>query len=177
MVPFSTRGDDGSTSLLSGERVRKSGARHDAIGSIDEANSALGFAKTLCRHALTVGTLEWLQHEMFAVGAEAAATPERASELKTRISSQDVAELSSRLSEAESLVEIGDAFVVPGANPGSAALDVARTAVRRAERRLVGLYDAGEMRNEQILAFVNRASDLMFVLARLEAEEQPAKKV
>lgn len=177
MAPFSTKGDNGSTSLLSGERVRKSGARHEAIGSIDEANSVMGLAKTLCGHDLTRKTIEWLQEKLFVVGAEAAVRPERVADLGARISESDVEEVSSQLSQAESLVEIGDSFAVPGGNPGSAAIDVARTAMRRVERRLVGLHDRGELANKNILAFINRASDLLFVLARLEAEEQPAKRV
>lgn len=156
--------------------MRKSGERHEAIGSVDEANSVMGLAKTLCRHELTRDTIEWLQGKILAVGAEAATRPERAGDLKGRICESDVEEISKRLSEAESAVSIGRGFAVPGANPGSAAVDVARAAVRRAERRLVALFDRKEISNGHILAFVNRAADLLFVLARLEArDEHPAQ--
>jgi cob(I)alamin adenosyltransferase len=177
MVPFSTKGDDGSTSLLSGERVRKSDDREEAIGSLDEANSAMGLAKSLSFHPLTRDTIEWLQGMMFVLGAEAASNPERAKELRERISASSVEEVSRKLQETESLVAMPRGFSVPGANTASAAVDVARAALRRAERRLVGLSDRGDMANPHILAFANRAADLLFVLARLEADRGQERSI
>ena len=177
MVPFSTKGDDGSTSLLSGERVRKSGDREEALGSLDEANSAMGLAKSLSFHRLTRDAIEWLQGKMFVLGAEVASRPERAKELKERICASSVEEVSGKLQETESLVAMPTEFSVPGANTPSAAVDMARAALRRAERRLVGLSDRGDIANPHILAFVNRAADLLFVLARLEEDREQERGV
>jgi cob(I)alamin adenosyltransferase len=180
MVKIYTRkGDDGTTSLWYGGRVAKTDARTEAYGSIDEANSALGAARALCKaddQAELHATILSLQRNLFVAGAELATSPEAADRLQdgvSRITDEMVEALESDIDRYMSQVDLPPHFVIPGGTELSAALDVARSAIRRAERRLVELRDTEGLASDAVLRFVNRASDLAFALARFADEPDP----
>jgi cob(I)alamin adenosyltransferase len=181
MVKIYTRkGDDGTTSLWYGGRVRKDSARTDAYGTFDEACSALGVARALCGEAgqaeLAADILR-LQDDLFVAGAELATAPEAAERLEDGVSRVTAA----MVEEAEELIDrymaevtLPPKFVIPGGNLLSAQLDVARTVIRRAERRVATLVAEGEIASETLVHFVNRASDLVYAMARWADIEDPA---
>ncbi len=175
---YTRKGDDGTTGLLfGGDRVSKAALRTDAYGTTDEAVSALGVARAALghltdRHEARLATLVLrLQRELFVVGAELATHLDRRSRLvdgTTRVTAAMVAALEDEIDALEALVEQPKEFVVPGESEIGAALDVARTTVRRAERRAVALADAGELPGDsQVVPWLNRAADLLFVAARV----------
>ena len=180
MVKIYTRkGDDGTTSLWYGGRVAKTNPRTEAYGSIDEANSSLGVARALCKsenqrdlHA----TILSLQQELFVAGAELATAPDAADRLQdgvSRITDGMVDALEVDIDRYMNQVDLPPHFVIPGGTELSAALDVARSAIRRAERRVVELRDAEGLASDTVLRYLNRASDLVFALARYADEENP----
>ncbi len=176
------RGDDGTTGLLfGGERVRKDDLRTEAYGAVDEAVAALGLARAELNMKAQYGVLQAgigglgdlilrLQRELFVVGAELATNPEARERQKdgtTRVSGTMVDGLDGVLREMEAGVELPREFVVPGETRLSASLELARTVVRRAERRAVTLaaVDPG-MAAGQVVAYLNRLADLLWILAR-----------
>jgi cob(I)alamin adenosyltransferase len=180
MVKIYTRkGDDGTTSLWYGGRVPKTDVRTEAYGSIDEANSALGMARALCKASDQTdlhATILSLQHGFFVAGAELATSPEAADRLQdevSRITDGMVAALEADIDRYMNQVDLPPHFVIPGGTQLSAALDVARTVIRRAERRTVELRDSDGLASEAVLRYLNRASDLAFALARFADEPKP----
>jgi len=175
---YTRKGDDGTTSLWYGGRVSKDNARTDAYGSIDEAVSALGMARSLCAKNQDglAGDLLQLQRELFVVGAELATAPEAADRLEDGVSrvTEPMAEaLEADIDRYMNQVELPSQFVIPGGTQLSAALDVARTAIRRAERRVVTLRDSDGLSSEAVLVYLNRASDLVFAMARFADVPHP----
>ncbi|HEX8067128.1 MAG TPA: cob(I)yrinic acid a,c-diamide adenosyltransferase [Thermoleophilaceae bacterium] len=178
MVRIYTRnGDDGTTGLWYGGRVPKCDPRPEAYGAVDEAASALG----LCRAAagddpeLQADVLR-LQNELFVAGAELATAPEAAQRLEdgvSRVTREMVERLESDIDRYMDRVDLPPKFVIPGGTELSARLDVARAAVRRAERRVVELDRAGDLREATVLQFLNRASDALFAMARYADEPEP----
>ncbi|HEY0444686.1 MAG TPA: cob(I)yrinic acid a,c-diamide adenosyltransferase [Candidatus Limnocylindrales bacterium] len=183
------RGDDGSTGLLfGGERIAKDDARTEAYGTIDEAVAALGLARAQLGlkaeyGALSVGlgslrdVILRLQRELFVAASELATNPEawaRLEEGRTRVSAEMVAGLDTLLAEMESHIEMPREFVVPGETPTSAAIELARTILRRAERRAVSLKRDGLIPGPHLLPYLNRFADLLWVLARA-AEQAEAR--
>jgi cob(I)alamin adenosyltransferase len=179
MVKIYTRGgDDGTTGLWYGGRVEKSDPRPEAYGSIDEAGAALG----LCRAAAKADPqlhddLLRLQTDLFVAAAELATAPEAAGRLEdgvSRVTDAMVERLEHQIDGYMARVDLPPKFVIPGGTELSARLDLARTATRRAERRVVVLKLAGELGSDTLLRFLNRASDLLFALARYTDEPTPA---
>jgi cob(I)alamin adenosyltransferase len=176
---YTRKGDDGSTSLWYGGRVAKHDARTEAYGSIDEANSALGVARALSgsrRHRDLASDLLQLQQDLFVAGAELATAPEASERLEdgvSRITEGMVEALEVDIDRYMRQVDLPPQFVIPGGTELSAALDVARTAIRRAERRVVALRDSDGLASEAVLRFLNRASDLAFAMARFADEPNP----
>jgi len=175
---YTRKGDDGSTSLWYGGRVAKDDPRTEAYGSIDEANSALGVARSLCgsTHAELADHLLGLQRDLFVAGAELATAPDAADRLEdgvSRITEPMVAELEPVIDRYMDRVELPPQFVIPGGTELSAALDVARSALRRAERRVVTLRESEGLASEAVLHYINRASDLIYAMARFADEEHP----
>ena len=175
---YTKKGDDGSTSLWYGGRVPKHDARTEAYGSIDEANSALGLARSLCAENQRdlAATILSLQQELFVAGAELATAPEAAERLEdgiSRITDGMVDALEVDIDRYMRQVDLPPQFVIPGGTELSAALDVARTAIRRAERRVVELRDGDGLASAAVLRYLNRASDLAFALARFADEPNP----
>ena len=178
---YTKTGDNGTTGLLFGRRVSKADPATEAYGSVDEAVAALGLARAMAGTSSQVNALVLdLQRELFVVGADLATNPEQRRKLKEGVSLVTPAMVRALESRIDALVEehpLPEEFIVPGVNALSAALDVARTAVRRAERRAVEMKDAGKTVNPDALTYLNRLSDLLFVLARAEAggPEEPSR--
>lgn len=173
---YTRKGDDGSTGLLfGGDRVSKADARTDAYGTTDEAVAALGLARASIgsptdRTEARLGELiVRLQRELFVVGAELATHTDRRDRLVdgvSRVTAEMVATLEREIDELEAIVEQPKEFVLPGESMAGAALDLARTVVRRAERRAVLLASDGGLPDSQVLPYLNRLADLLFVAAR-----------
>ena len=177
---YTKKGDDGTTSLWYGGRVPKSDARTEAYGSLDEAASALGVARSLCQpgeHDQLAADLLELQNVLFVAGAELATAPEAAGRLEdgvSRVTDEMADALDGKIDRYLADVDLPPQFTIPGGTKLSAQLDVARAVLRRAERRVVALKQAGELASESILRFLNRSSDLLFAMARATDEDSPA---
>jgi cob(I)alamin adenosyltransferase len=175
---YTRKGDDGTTSLWYGGRVAKNDARTEAYGSIDEAGAALGVARSLCGpddEELAVDILR-LQGELFVAGAELATAPDAEGRLQEGISRIDdgmVEALEPVIDKYMDRVDLPPKFVITGGTTLSAQLDVARTVIRRAERRVVALRDGGELASDAVLRHLNRASDLAFAMARFADVPDP----
>jgi cob(I)alamin adenosyltransferase len=185
------RGDDGTTGLLfGGDRVRKDDLRTEAFGAVDEAVAALGLARAELAHvgATQAGSPAFdgladlvlrIQRELFVVGAELATAPdakERQRDGETRVSGAMVDGMDAVLREMEAVIELPREFVVPGETRTSAALEMARTILRRAERRSVTLALHDEtLAAGRLLPYLNRLADLLWILARV-AEQGEARE-
>ena len=179
MVKIYTRkGDDGTTSLWYGGRVPKHHGRTDAYGTLDEACSQLGVARALCgpdEEALAADIL-LLQDDLFVAGAELATAPGAEGRLQEGISRIDddmVAALEPVIDRYMDRVDLPPKFVISGGTRLSAQLDMARTVIRRAERRVVALMEEGELASEAVMRYLNRASDLVFAMARFADVDDP----
>lgn len=183
MKVYTKRGDDGTTGLLYGGRVEKDDLRTAAYGTVDETVSALGLARAELGgdepHPLHDEILE-LQRELFCLGAQLATRAEDWGRLEVGLSRVDddmVAELERRIDASTERHPLPQEFVVPGNNRAAAALDLARTVCRRAERETVALKRAGLLADETPLHYLNRCSDYLFVLAReLEGHHVPSRR-
>ncbi len=177
---YTKTGDDGTTALLYGGRVSKADPAAEAYGTTDEAVAALGLARALCSDDAMRGDLLALQRELFVVGADLATNPKKRKKLAANVSLVTpamVSRLEARIDDLVAAHPLPEVFIVPGANPGSAALDVARGVIRRAERRVVELEATGREVNQDVRRYLNRLSDLVFVLARWQAgEAEPASR-
>ena len=176
---YTKKGDDGTTSLWYGGRVPKHHGRTEAYGALDEACSQLGVARALCGsdEAELAADLLRLQDGIFVAGAELATAPEASERLEdgvSRTTEAMVAELEAAIDRYMERVELPPQFVIPGGNQLSAQLDVARTTIRRAERRISELNEQGELSGETVIHFVNRASDLAYAMARFADVDEPA---
>ena len=176
---YTKKGDDGTTSLWYGGRVPKHHGRTEAYGALDEACSQLGVARALCgpAEAELAADLLRLQDDIFVAGAELATAPEASARLEdgvSRTTEAMVAELEQGIDRYMERVELPPRFVIPGGNQLSAQLDVARTTIRRAERRISELNEQGELSGETVIHFVNRASDLAYAMARFADIDDPA---
>lgn len=175
---YTRKGDDGTTSLWYGGRVPKHHGRTEAYGALDEACSALGLARALCgpEQAELAADILRVQDGIYIAGAELATAPEAAERLEdgvSRITVEMVAELERVIDRYMAEVDLPPKFVLPGGNTLSAQLDVARTVIRRAERRIAALEEAGELSGGTVIHFVNRASDLAFAMARFADVDEP----
>jgi cob(I)alamin adenosyltransferase len=158
-------GDRGDTSLFGKPRVRKTDPRIEALGDLDEAQAVLGVARSAAPRALGAKLLA-LQRGLYLAMAEIATPRPDLARLPARIDGAAVSELDRELDAVKKRTPIAGRFVVPGADRLSATLDQARTVVRRAERRVVECVDEGYVSGEDLIPWLNRLSDLLFVLAR-----------
>jgi len=173
---YTRKGDDGSTGLWYGGRVAKSGGRPEAYGAVDEACSALGLCRPACDDAELTGDILRLQNELFVAGAELATAPEAAQRLQegvSKVTSDIIDALEEVIDRYMERVDLPPKFVIPGGTELSARLDVARAAVRRAERRVVDLKLAGDLPDDTVLRYLNRASDAVYAMARYADTDQP----
>jgi cob(I)alamin adenosyltransferase len=151
------RGDGGQTGLSGGIRVSKTHPRVECYGTIDELISQMGFARSICQDADVAARVERIQRELYKVGS-AIATPPESKKTPPEITAAMVDAL-----EADVLAD----WSLPGGAPDAAALDVARTVCRRAERLATALVEAGVIQNPNILAYLNRLSDVLWLFGRL----------
>lgn len=165
---YTRGGDKGETSLFGASRTPKDDVRVDAYGTMDEANSAIGLAYSLCQDEEIREILNYLQKRIFALGAELASDEKGKSMLTDRINQSDVDYMEGVLDHYLAIIGPQRDFVIPGSNPSSAALHVARTVVRRGERLIVTYNRESEESRPELIRFVNRLSDTLFVLARAE---------
>ncbi len=167
---YTRTGDDGSTALLFGGRVGKDSLGPGAYGAVDEAVSALGLARAEAdRDGELDQLLTRLQRELFVAGAELATAPENRAKLTPGVSlvtGDMVAALEPVIDDVTARYEAPTEFVLPGENRVAAALDVARTVVRRAERESVAAANAGWLADSQVVPYLNRLADLVYTLAR-----------
>jgi len=151
--------------------VSKTDVRTEAYGAIDETISALGLARALTRDDARRASILRVQRELFTVGAELATDVREYDSLRQHflvVTEAMTRQLEEEIDRLEASVPLADAFVIPGGTSAAAALDVARTVCRRAERRIVRVQDGGMLPNPEVLRYVNRLSDLLFMLARAE---------
>jgi cob(I)alamin adenosyltransferase len=166
---YTRTGDGGTAGLVDGSRVSKSGLRMTAIGEVDEANAAIGVAIAALGGGDVAYRLLRIQNDLFDLGADAATPGEIEGAL--RIIAGQVARLEVEVDEMNDTLEPLTSFILPGGSPAVSALHLARTVVRRAERAAVALNQA-EPLNPQLLAYLNRLSDHLFVAARFVAARE-----
>lgn len=164
MKVYTKTGDQGKTGLLTGERVDKDSLRVEAYGSVDEITSALGLARAACRNRQVCETVYELQKLLMLVMADLASTGETA-----YVTTEKIAQLEELIDRFDGQLPPLACFIIPGDTPGAAALDLARTTTRRAERNVLRLAKE-EAVNTSVAIALNRLSDLCFVLSRAEAE-------
>jgi len=176
MKIYTKKGDDGTTGLLFGRRVSKADLRPDAYGTVDTAISAMGMARAMSASERVKDILLQCQHEMFTVATEVATDPDhydRLIEHFSPVTEKMVERQEGWIDEIKAEVKLPPKFIVPGASAASGAIDLARTLTRDAERRIVALDQQEPLPNANILRYVNRLSDLLFILARLEDIDLP----
>jgi len=163
-------GDNGTTALMYGRRVPKNHPRVEAYGAVDELNAALGLARATAATDFVSGNLLAIQKELVTLMGElAVANEDLARYVKggfTLVTPAMTAKLDALVKEIEAQNVSFKGWATPGATQNSAALDVARTVCRRAERRVCDLQSAGELKNDEIIIFLNRLSDLLWLFAR-----------
>ncbi|MGI8551296.1 MAG: cob(I)yrinic acid a,c-diamide adenosyltransferase [Dehalococcoidia bacterium] len=161
-------GDDGYTGLLGKERVPKWDARPDTFGTLDEATSALGLARALTEDDRIREIVLGLQKDLYLLMAELATGPDEYERSPLKLTLDHVLALEETAAQLKDEVQIGQQFIIPGETAAGAALDLARTIVRRGERLAVRLLHDGVIANREVLRYLNRLSDLIFILARYE---------
>jgi cob(I)alamin adenosyltransferase len=166
---FSKRGDRGETSLLTGERVSKASLRPEAYGTLDEASSAMGMARAFAQNHSIRDMIAAVQEDLLNLGAELACEGEE--QAKYRVEAKRTLRLEQWIRELQEEVPLPRQFIFPGANAVSAALDLSRTIIRRAERRCIALKESGQLDNPEVHAYLNRLGDFLFTLARYAEEK------
>lgn len=164
---YTRTGDKGETSLSGGTRISKGNLRVECYGTVDEMGSSLGFARSLSARTYVCEVIKTVQGRLFSLAGEIASDEEGIKKIEGFIEDDDVAYLEAVVDKCTEITGIQEKFVVPGVNPVSGALHMARTVVRRCERLLIHL--AGEMPvRDAVLRYVNRLSDAVYALARME---------
>ena len=177
MKIYTKTGDKGETSLYGGTRVSKASARVESYGTIDELNSFIGFAKAEINDERILNQLKKIQFDLFTVGSESATPTDKLmlangkSRLSLMISETEIQELEQWMDEFEASLEPLQYFILPGGGKGATSLHICRTVCRRAERSLVFLNGHEEVRPE-LIKYLNRLSDYLFVLARYVSKIQ-----
>jgi cob(I)alamin adenosyltransferase len=161
-----TRGDGGQTGLAGGIRVSKADLRVESYGTVDELNTVLGFARSICEDKEIAAWTETIQRTLFRLGS-ALATPPESKKQPPVISAEDVAMLTELVHKIEAIEGILSDWSLPGALTQSAAYEVARTVCRRAERNVVRFVENGGAVKPEIMAYLNRLSDVIWLFGRL----------
>src|SRR5579883_1307414 len=159
-------GDTGYTGLLGDQRVPKYDARPDTFGTVDEATSALGLARATASDPNVKEIIYKIQQELYLLMGELATPPENYEKMGLRMTAEHVQQLEAIEESLKQEVEIPNKFIIPGDTLDGAALDLARTIIRRAERMAVKLLHDGVIQNGEVVRYLNRLSDLIFILAR-----------
>ena len=165
-------GDKGKTSLYCGTRVEKDDIRIEVCGALDEVSSFLGMAKSCARNSKTKSVADCVQKELIVLNAEIASTPAAVSRLKKRICKDSIAAIEEQIACLEPRCNIKTrAFCLQGGNVVSSTLDIARAITRRAERRCVTMMKKNMLDNRDIIIYLNRLSDLLYLLARFNEKK------
>ncbi|HEU0020857.1 MAG TPA: cob(I)yrinic acid a,c-diamide adenosyltransferase [Dehalococcoidia bacterium] len=176
---YTKYGDKGETSLLYGGRVSKNNVHTEAYGITDEAVSAMGLGRSLSDDQKVKDILRNLQRELFTIAAELATDPGKYELFHQHfkpVTQEMVDHLETTIDSLEEEFVMPQVFVLPGGSPASSAIDMGRTIIRTAERRVVALAEAGQLTNGLILTYLNRLGDLLFVLARYQDRELPIER-
>lgn len=177
MKIYTKRGDDGTTGLFGGTRVAKSARRIDAYGTVDELNSVIGVVRAESPSPRTEAMLDVIQHQLFVLGADLATEMGAKDEARVqRIGEQETRVLEACIDEIDAQLPPLQVFILPGGTKSAAQLHVARTVCRRAERSVV-LLAAETTIGPGPVAYLNRLSDLLFVLARFENAQRNVRDV
>lgn len=164
MTPFYTAdGDQGETGYLGQGRISKSSLRIEAVGSVDEATAAIGLARSLSTIEKTRNILLEIQKQLYFLMSELSASLDTASKFDN-LDQSHIQALEEHIKDLEGSVDLPRAFIIPGGSPASGALALARTIVRRAERRAVAMLEADLIQKPLLVAYLNRLSSLLFVL-------------
>ena len=159
-------GDTGYTGLLGEQRVPKYDPRPDTFGTVDEATSALGLARAVAKDQHVKDIIYRIQQELYLLMGELATPPEHYEKMGLRMTIEHVKHLEQVEEQLKQEVEIPNKFIIPGDTLDGAALDLARTIIRRAERKAARLLHEGVIQNNEVVRYLNRLSDLVFILAR-----------
>jgi cob(I)alamin adenosyltransferase len=169
MTPLYTgKGDSGDTGFLGEGRISKASLRIEAIGSVDEATAALGLARSLSESEKIRSLVLYIQKQLYLLMSELSASPEVADKFD-KLNEDDVEWLEEQIDSLEKSVVLPREFILPGESPASGALSLARTIIRRAERRAVALQEAGEVQKPILIVYLNRLSTLLFILEVYES--------
>ena len=160
------RGDSGQTGLAGGIRVSKADLRVESYGTVDELNTMLGFARSICQNAEIKAWTEEIQRKLFRLGSNIS-TPPESKKQPTPITAGDVDYLTKLVHKIEATPGLISDWSLPGAHPEAAAYEMARTTCRRAERNVVRFIEAGAQVDPNVLAYLNRLSDLIWLFGRL----------
>lgn len=174
MKIYTKKGDQGSTSLFGGKIILKHNVRIEAYGTVDELNSVIGMVLT---HKLTtegVNFLNEIQHQLFILGADLATLPNKQAKIE-RIGKKHIEQLEQWIDRLDDKLPALTHFILPGGTPAGASLHMARTVCRRAERLVVALKQNDPVSDEGVI-YLNRLSDLLFVMARFENHEAGEKE-
>lgn len=171
---YTKRGDKGETDLLGGSKARKDSLKVESYGSVDEASAFIGVARFYCKNKIMKERLKNIQNKLLVLGGYLASDQNGKEMLKDQISEDDIKLLEEYIDEYNQHLEPLKHFILPGDNEVSAHFHVARTVVRRAERKIVSITSEENL-NPLIQKYVNRLSDLMFVLARYSEEVEDKK--
>jgi len=175
-MPISTKkGDKGFTSLLGGKRVAKFHLRPETYGTMDELNSFLGMARAVSKDRMVRETLLTVQNHLHLIGSELALSGKNRRLLKREISQKEVDWLTGLSTDFEASIMPEPKFIIYGETYASSILDVARAVSRRAERRVAEMKSKRMLSNHKILEYVNRLSDVLYLLARYEERKAGVK--
>ncbi len=159
-------GDTGYTGLLGEQRVAKYDPRPDTFGTVDEATSALGLVRAMTKNQKIKDSIYRIQQELYLMMGELATPPENYEKMGLKMTAEHVQHLEQLEEELKREVEIPNKFIIPGDSVDGAVLDLARTIIRRAERMAVKLLHDGVIQNGEVVRYLNRLSDLVFIMAR-----------
>jgi cob(I)alamin adenosyltransferase len=167
-MKFSKKGDKGETSLLGGQRVPKFDLRPETYGILDEASSALGVARAMTKNEKIKDIIFSVQKDLLVIGAELSTLPEDYDKLARTVTRDDGERLENIIDDLQQDFTMKREFIYPGETVVSAQIDVARTIIRRAERKAALLKSEGILTNPDINQYLNRCADMLFTLARYE---------
>jgi cob(I)alamin adenosyltransferase len=169
-MKFSKKGDKGETSLLGGQRVPKFDPRPDTYGTLDEASSVLGVARAATKNQRIKEIILSVQKDLLTLGAVLSTLPEDLAKLKIGVREADVLRIETLIDDLQQNMKLRNEFIYPGETVVSAQIDVARTVIRRAERKAAKLKNDGLLDNEYVHQYLNRLADMLFTLARYEEQ-------
>ncbi len=170
-LKFSQKGDQGFTSLMGGQRILKSGPRPEAYGTLDEASSALGMGRATALRPETKEIILSIQKDLLLLGAELSTVEEDLDKSPHKITGGHVEKMEHLIETLQKDMVLKKEFIFPGGTIASAAIDLGRTIIRRAERRAVSLSQEKVVTNPEVLRYLNRLADLLFTLARYEEDQ------